>query len=197
VACGLHDTARHATTEDIDVVITGRWSPVIQMEGEEMSNQRLWLGLSGVAALAAASLVVLTPVQFVSSAVPDTPAVVAPRLWEESLHAVDAALQRHDVSAAVRSWHDAYAAALASRRWDALLAAGEAFVRIGEASNSRAGAKPNARRAYLAALVQAERQRSVEGVRGAAAAFAALGDQTVASYCERIAEVLAANRVTR
>jgi hypothetical protein len=59
------------------------------------------------------------------------------------------------------------------------------------------GAKPNARHAYMAALMQAERQRSVPGVRAVGRAFEALGDREVATYCDRIAAALPADTVTR
>jgi len=97
----------------------------------------------------------------------------------------------------VRSWQDAYGVAVASRRWEALLAAGEAFVRIGEVSGHPDGARPNARHAYMAALMQAERQGSVRGVRAVARAFAALGDREVAAYCDRIAAALPTDRAAR
>jgi hypothetical protein len=122
----------------------------------------------------------------------DTTSVNAVLSWKDYLDVVDEALMRGDVGDAVRSWQDAYSVALASRRWEALLAAGDAFVRIGEASGRPEGARPNARYAYMAALMQAERQRSVDGVRAIARAFAALGDPEVAAYCERIAAALPA-----
>jgi hypothetical protein len=119
---------------------------------------------------------------------------VAQRSWAEHVELVDEAVGRGDVSAGVRRWHDAYASALASRRPEALVAAGEAFVRLSVAAGTPDGGKPNARRAYLAALGLARRQHSVEGVLSVAGAFRALGDREVAEHCVRMAEALAIGR---
>jgi hypothetical protein len=163
-------------------------------EGENWTGtlQVICLGLGGLAAVALLSAAAFGPATIPGFTSRDTTLVDAELSWKDYLDVVDEALMRGDVSDAVRSWQDAYSVALASRRWEALLAAGDAFVRIGEASGRPEGARPNARYAYMAALMQAERQRSVEGVRAISGAFAALGDPEVAAYCERIAVALAA-----
>jgi hypothetical protein len=104
---------------------------------------------------------------------------------------------RGDVSDAVRSWQDAYGVAVASQQWEALVATGEAFMRIGVVNGNPDGARPNARHAYMAALMQAERQGSVHGVRAVGRAFEALGDREVAAYCDRIAAALPTDRVVQ
>jgi hypothetical protein len=111
-------------------------------------------------------------------------------LWRAHLQAADRALAEHDVSAAVRAWHDAYGAALASRGWEGMLAAGDAFLRIGAASGTPSASRPKARQAYLTALVRARHDASAEGVRQTAGAFAALGDRAVAAQCLRVADEL-------
>ena len=107
---------------------------------------------------------------------------------------IDQALARHDVSAAVGAWHDAYGAALASRGWEGMLAVGDAFLRIGAEAGTVSGSRANARQAYLNALIRAHRDGSREGLRRTAAAFEALGDHAVATHCLRVADELTANR---
>ncbi len=115
-------------------------------------------------------------------------------LWRAHVGTVDQALARHDVSAAVGAWHDAYGAALASRGWEGMLAVGDAFLRIGAEAGTVSGSRSNARQAYLNALIRARRDGSREGLRRTAAAFAALGDHAVATQCLRVADALTVNR---
>ena len=111
--------------------------------------------------------------------------------WVAHLDVVDQALGRGDVSAAVRAWHDANGAARASRQWDAMVQVGDAFLRIGAHANARDGSRANARHAYLAGLLAAQRDDSVDGVLRVAQAFDLLGDRVVAAQCVRIAGHLA------
>jgi len=113
-------------------------------------------------------------------------------LWKAHVETIDQALGRHDVSAAVGAWHDAYGAALASRGWEGMIAVGAAFLRIGTEAGTVSGSRSNARQAYLNALVRAHHDGSIEGMRRTAAAFAALGDHTVATQCLRVVDELAA-----
>ncbi len=114
--------------------------------------------------------------------------------WRAHVGTIDQALARHDVSAAVGAWHDAYGAALASRGWEGMLAVGDAFLRIGAEAGTVSGSRSNARQAYLNALIRAHRDGSVDGLRRTAAAFETLGDHAVATHCLRVADELAANR---
>jgi len=168
-------------------------------EGEDWTGAlpMICLGLGGLAAVALLSAAAFGPAAVAGFMAHDTTSIEAALSWKDYLDVVDEALVRGDVGDAVRSWQDAYSVAVASRRWEALLAAGDTFVRIGEASGRVEGARPNARHAYMAALMQAERQRSVPGVLAIGRAFAALGDPDVAAYCERIAAALAAGPVRR
>src|SRR5262247_2038634 len=70
-------------------------------------------------------------------------------LWAAHLQAVDRELARGHVDVAVRLWHDAHAAALESRSWEAMIAVGDAFMRIGRAAGAVGGARMNAREAYV------------------------------------------------
>jgi hypothetical protein len=160
--------------------------------GASESSARLWLGLAGLAAMALVSVIALSPARMDVIPADDRAPAAAQQAWPEHLRLVDEAVTRGDVSAAVRLWHDAYAIALTSRRPEAVVAAGQAFVRLSAVAGTPDGGKPNARRAYLAALGLAQRQQSAEGVLRVAGAFRALGDREVAEYCVRIADALAA-----
>ena len=105
---------------------------------------------------------------------------------------VDEALAQQNLSSANQAWHDAYRAALASRRWDRMVEVGDAALRIGEVAGARGAAEPLARKSYLAALLRARQEQSLEGVLRAAEAFAALGDLEVAEQGVRVAERIAA-----
>jgi hypothetical protein len=115
-------------------------------------------------------------------------------LWRMHVGTVDEALGRHDVSAAVGAWHDAYGAALASRGWEGMLAVGDAFLRIGAEAGTASSSRSNARQAYLNALIRAHRDGSTDGLRRTATAFAALGDHAVATHRLRVAGALTVNR---
>jgi len=113
-------------------------------------------------------------------------------LWRAYLAVVERELERGRVDAAVRAWHDAYSAALASRSWESMIAVGDAFRAIGRASGSVHGARMNAREAYLSALIRARREGSVDGALRSAEAFRALDARAVGEAGLRIAERLAA-----
>jgi len=112
-------------------------------------------------------------------------------LWPTHLHLVGTALASGHVDAAVRAWHDAYGAALANRSWEGLLALGEAFMKIGHAAGTPGGAPMNAREAYVAALIRARRNCSVDGALRSAEAFAELGDRAIVEQSLYIAAQLA------
>lgn len=111
--------------------------------------------------------------------------------WTAAIRAVDEALTAGDVSAAGRAWSEAYNAAKRSRRWEGLLAAGDARVRINQASGGGNASAASAREAYLAALLRARLEGSLEGVLQVAEAFGSLGDTEVAAQTLRIAEAVA------
>jgi hypothetical protein len=107
------------------------------------------------------------------------------------LTAVDAALAMGDVPAALRAWHEAYGAAMGSRRWEGYADAGDAYLRIARASGSPAGGIGRARDLYLSALFRASGSGSLEGVLRIASAFLELGDDEVVTHSLRIARRLA------
>jgi hypothetical protein len=103
----------------------------------------------------------------------------------EHLAALDAALAHQDVSRAIYEWQDAYGLALRSREWDTMAAVGDAAVRVhtlmgGGPAGQPAGFRSEAHRAYIHALLRAQRDRSREGVTHVADGLAALGDTDMA-----------------
>ena len=110
--------------------------------------------------------------------------------WARHLRAMDDALARHDSAAAVRAHDDAHAAVLAAQSCDGMLAVGEATLRLVPHGSSPKGARADARRMYLWALVRARGTGSLPGVRRAGEAFAALGDRDMVALSARIAETL-------
>jgi hypothetical protein len=113
-------------------------------------------------------------------------------LWRSYLAIVEQEIAQGHIDVAVRVWQDAYGAALESQSWESMIAVGDAFMSIGRASGSVRGARLNAREAYLAALIRARRDRSVDGALRSAEAFRGLGDGAVAAQCLHIAAQLAA-----
>jgi hypothetical protein len=116
--------------------------------------------------------------------------------WERHVQGMDDALGRGDVSAAIRARNAAYATALESSRWEALVTVGDAFLRIAQARGEEPAMLPEVRRAYLRALFCARDQRSVEGILRVAEAFASLGDRDVADQVLVMASALAASSPT-
>ena len=112
--------------------------------------------------------------------------------WTPHVRALNDALQRKDLGAAARAWRGARQAALGSRRWEGLLEAGDAALRLGEAPAWRATAAAGARELYLAAFFRAREEGSVQGIVRTAAAFNRLGDAQVAEQCLRVARELSA-----
>ena len=96
--------------------------------------------------------------------------------WVAHLRSVNDAIEARDAGRAVRAWRDAWGAALATPRWEALSSVGDAALRVGDLVGIRGPARADARQAYHAALFRAYGQRSPEGVLRAAEAMAAMGD---------------------
>jgi hypothetical protein len=111
--------------------------------------------------------------------------------WASSLREMEEAAARGDVRAAVRVREETYRAAVTGRTWEGFLAAGDAVLRLGDLTQNRGAAEPDARRLYLAALFRARSQYSLEGVLQATDAFARLGDRDVVAQGLAIARDLA------
>ncbi len=111
--------------------------------------------------------------------------------WTSPLLDMDQAIGRGDVASAVTARNEAYRAAIASRRWEGFLAAGDAILRLGEMTQSRSTAESEARRLYLSALFRARGKQSLDGVLLATEAFSRLGDRDVVEQGLRMARDLA------
>jgi hypothetical protein len=126
-----------------------------------------------------------------SASAPKADTQWADATWMSPLRDMDEAIARGDLTAAESARHEAYRAAIASRRWEGFLAVGDAVLRLGEATRSRTRAEPEARRLYLSALFRAPGQHSLDGVLLATEAFARLGDRDVVERGIRLARDLA------
>ncbi|SRR5712692_4355564 len=126
-----------------------------------------------------------------SSSAPKADTRWADTPWTSPLRDMDQAIARGDVASAVTARHEAYRAAIASRKWEGFLAAGDAILRLGEATQRRETAQPEARRLYLSALFRAHGQESLDGVLLATEALARLGERDVVEQGLHIARDLA------
>jgi hypothetical protein len=142
----------------------------------------------------AAGIAMLMGLEVVAQAAAHRAAQVEPPSWRTFIAQVDQALATRDVSVAERAAHDAYTTALTGREWDGLVAAGDAYVRVGDTSRTPDVGRAKARQAYLAAFFRARSEKSLEGVARSAQAFADLGDREVAAQCLKTAEALVASR---
>jgi len=116
--------------------------------------------------------------------------------WQTSVDAIDRALATRNISAAEIAWRNGYSVAIQSRQWEALLALGEASLRIADGVLIKQPYRARARDAWRDALFRARQQRSVDGVLKVTEAFAALGDTDVVMQALNIADRLAADDVT-
>jgi hypothetical protein len=114
--------------------------------------------------------------------------------WRGYVDTVEWHLEQRDVSGAVRAWHDAHAAALESRSWQAMLEVGDAALEIGRLSGSGAASHATATDAYLVALIRARRDGALDGAFRVAEAFDALSNRTAVNQSLRVADRLAAER---
>ena len=115
--------------------------------------------------------------------------VVAPVEWTDRAGAIDAALSRDDVAAALEAWETGRRAALASGRWEDVLAAGDAYRRIGAHAGFRRDTEAQA--LYAQAFTLGRRAGSLTGVLRAGEAFASVNDHAMVAECVRVAEALA------
>ena len=112
--------------------------------------------------------------------------------WMAPLRHVDDELTAKNATEAVRALQQAHLAALGSRRWEGMVAVGDASRRIGQAIGAARVYDARARQAYLVALFRARHTRSLEGVLRVADAFSALGDIEVVAQCLHLARGLLA-----
>lgn len=135
----------------------------------------------------APSIVVVTVVDAAAfDAAADAPAYVHFQRAEEALAAGDVVL-------AVRHWREGHAAAIATRRWEGLVEAGDLYRRIGARGSFHTDAVARARDCYLTAMLRARGERSLDGVLRATDAFLALGDDARVEQGLAIARRVAAD----
>ncbi len=155
-------------------------------------GDRLLLDDGRILLTGAVVLAVIAPVVARVSATRGQPGAELEGPWTRHVLAMDRAVAGQDVTAAVRAWYDAHAAAARHARWEGWLTVGDASLRLGHVPRLARAFEARARQSYLAALFRARDQGSVDGVLRTAEAFAALGDGEVVDQCLRVAEGLAA-----
>jgi hypothetical protein len=158
----------------------------------------VWLGL--IVAMATAVAVVPVPRTSRTSVAPRAAAGTVeadtPPPWQIALETMDRALAAGDISGAEMAWRHACRLAIRSRQWQALLAAGDGSLRIGDRVQMGQPYRARARAVWRDALFRARAQHSIEGVLRVADAFARLGDTDVVTQVLRIADGLAAADAT-
>jgi hypothetical protein len=97
--------------------------------------------------------------------------------WDEYILAMDDALARDDFYAADLARRTAHLMATGSRRWDALVAVGDANLRFVTFPGASPTLRSEARGIYRSARLRAHEQGSIEGVLRVSEAFAAVGDK--------------------
>ena len=111
--------------------------------------------------------------------------------WVGAIRAMDDALARGDLRAALRAREDARLAALSSQRWEGMVMVGDATLRLGRSAGLLPAMEPAARRAYTFALHRANRLGSLDGTIRITLAFAGVGDRDMVRKGFAIAESLA------
>jgi hypothetical protein len=109
-----------------------------------------------------------------------------------ALAAMDEALARHDIPAAVQAWRLARELGLRSRGWRGPADAAEAELRLAAVIDRVDDAKRVARQLWRVALFRAGAEGAVDGALNAAEGFARLGDREAAVLALRIADKVAA-----
>jgi hypothetical protein len=112
--------------------------------------------------------------------------------WQGHLLKVEQAMAAGSFAAAELLWREAYAAALKSRHWEGVVAAGDTYRALGARAGFRGAAVAKARQAYLTALFRARSEGSLAGVLITAERYAELGDREVVEQCIRVARKVAA-----
>jgi hypothetical protein len=113
--------------------------------------------------------------------------------WRPAFDRVNEAVDRRDPDAAADAWREAYAAVVAARSSQALLDLGDARLRIADLTGAP-HSLATVRSLYRDGFFRARSERSVTGMRRAAAGFAALGDGDAAQACLSAARQLESAR---
>jgi len=143
-------------------------------------NQRFhetWVATVLIAAIVMLALTILIAAVVDAVALSATTALDAPAYLH--YQRADDALAAGDVVLALRHWREGHAVAMASRRWEGLVEAGDLYRRIGARGGFHTAAVARARECYLTALLRARGERSLDGVLRATEAFVDLGDEAI------------------
>jgi hypothetical protein len=108
--------------------------------------------------------------------------------WVQRVALVDEALGRAELSRAIYEWREAYGAALASTRPDALIAVGDRGMRIAELTGGSDHFRAEVGDIYMHAARRASAGGSRDTILGIAERFERLGDAKRAEQARRIAE---------
>jgi hypothetical protein len=143
-----------------------------------------------VTAMVAAMAVVVTVI-LVADVTPAARVAREDLDWTQRMREAQTALAAGDAGTALARLRTAHQAALRTGQWEALVEVGDAARRAGPLVRPPSRAAATASRAYLAGLVRAREQRSVEGVLRVAEGFESLGDREMVEYCIGVAGSLA------
>jgi hypothetical protein len=110
--------------------------------------------------------------------------------WVQRVALVDEALGRAEVSRAIYEWREAYGAALASKRSDALIAVGDRALRIGDLGGGSSYFRTEAKDVYVHAALRASSERSRTTMLGVVERLERLGDPDRAAQVRHIARRL-------
>jgi hypothetical protein len=136
-----------------------------------------------LAAVVGAALLITLVIVEAMSGTEDRRPPGMPAPWADHLVALTEALAAQDRRLASLAYEEAYSAALASRRWEAMADVGDAALELGDTRRARI--------AYLTTAFRARVTRSPAGVLRAVDGFSALGDRPVAEQWLRVARRLA------
>src|SRR5207244_7382515 len=103
--------------------------------------------------------------------------------WTAHIQAMNRALSDNNPGESVRSWRQAYSAALSHPGWLGLLTVAAASLRLGVFPGLARGAVARARETYWIAFFRARQQHSLTGILHAAEAFSTLGDRPTVEQC--------------
>src|SRR5262245_18259 len=109
---------------------------------ESWSSRWYWPLLLAIASMLGSMLVIVMIVDAVADHAPDPGSRT---VWKVHLEAFENALTRSDLKGAELLWCKAYAAALKSRHWEGMVAAGDAYRRLGARAGFREVAVVKAR----------------------------------------------------
>jgi hypothetical protein len=153
-----------------------------------MNNDFVETWLSAI--LAAMALVVLSAMMVVEGvAVRATAAAESP--WYVHAAQANAALEAGQLTAAMQYAHEAYAAAVASRRSDGLVEVGNLYRRLGAHGRLGETAVVRAHKCYLTALLRGRAEGSIDAVLRATEAFLDLHDDAMVGQGLKFARELA------